>query len=184
MRKSLAVLAAVGLVATMAVAFAGPAGAKGTPKPSKPAKESKCTKNSKKGITYSLTQFFTAPTAAGKVAYVVNGAALQQVVDQSNTAAQQLGLTKAGQNTIPVGVAVQCTGKTAANFTFDLQFQDATTGTTVAPLGLKVSGDAVIKKGGWLISAATVCDLTQMESAQFGTACYNAAGLPVPPAAS
>ena len=187
MRKSLAVLAAVGLVATMAVAFAGPAGAKGSPgggnKP--PPKEKKCSaKTSSKGITFAFTQFLVAPAAADKVKYVDNGAVLAQVVQQSAAAAAALGLTKPTQDTIPVSVKVQCTGKTAANFTFDLQFKDKTTGTTAAPLGLHQAGDAILKGGTWFISASTVCDLTELEAAQYGTACFQAAGLPVPPPAS
>lgn len=181
MRKTFAALGAVALAVTMSLSLAGPAAAKGGGT-SGPPKDTKCGKQSQKGILFAFTQFLSAPTAAQKVKYVDNGAALTTVIDQSNTAAQQLGLEKAGQVTSPVGLTIKCTGKSAATFSTDLQFKDTTTGTTAPPLGLKIAGDALLKSKTWLISSTTVCDLTQMESAQYGTACYQAAGLPVPPA--
>jgi hypothetical protein len=181
MRKTFAVLAVVGLAATMSVALAAPASAKGGP-PKPPPKESKCSKSSQKGILFSWKQFLVAPTAAGKTAYIDQGSLLTSIVDQSNAAALKLGLLKPGQNTIPFGLMSTCTGKASATFVFDLQFQDVATATTAPPLGLHISGRAVLKKGHWLIAGSTVCDLTQLESAQFGGQCYQAIGLPVPPA--
>jgi hypothetical protein len=194
MRKSLAVIAAVGLVATTVVAFAGPAGAKGTPKPKspgKPAKESKCNpKTSAKGITYSFTQFLTGGTPAAEVAYVDQGSKLESIVGQGLAAARSGGLLPANVNTIPVSLKAKCTSKTHANVTYSLVFQDKTTSTTGAPL-VTESGDAILKKGTWYVTPTDVCDLFQMLVAAAPNApktlvsdCYTTAGLPVPPAAS
>ncbi|HEV3451846.1 MAG TPA: hypothetical protein VG869_11655 [Acidimicrobiia bacterium] len=185
MRKTCAVLAAVGLVATLMAALAGPAGAKGSPG-GQPPKESKCSSKSQKGIVYSMTQFLTQPTAAGKTAYVQGGSALTTVIDQTFTAAKTAGLVKDTQDDIPAGIAPKCTGKTTASFTYDLQYKDKATGTTQAPLGLHNAGGAVLVKGHWLITAQTVCDLTALlgmaiPNSPYGNQCYQAAGLPVPP---
>jgi hypothetical protein len=187
MKKTLAVLASVGLVATMAVTFAGPAGAKGSPSgPKPPPKESKCSSSSTKGITYAMTQFLIGNGGAGKAAWVQNGAPLASVLDATFTAAAQAGLVKATQNTVPASIQSRCTGKTTASFTYDLQYQDKATGTTQAPLGLHNAGSAVLVKGRWLVTAQTVCDLTSLlgmalPNSPYGAQCYAAAGLPVPP---
>ncbi len=188
MRKSLAVLAAVGLVATMAVAFAGPAAAKNSPKPSgpkPPPKESKCSSSSAKGIQYAFLQFLTNGTPTGSLAYVKGGAPLANVYQASFQAAASAGLLKPTVNTIPVSVMARCTGKTTANFTYDLQMQDKVTSTTGAPLGLHNAGGAVLVKGHWQITTQTVCDLINLigmtiPGATYGAQCYTAAGLPVP----
>jgi hypothetical protein len=187
MRKSLAGLAAVGLVATMAVAFAGPAGAKGTtPTTTKPPpKESKCSSSSVKGIAYSMNGFLTAKGGTAKVVYINNGSNLASLMDQTFAAAAQAGLIKPGVDSVPTAVQSKCTGKTAATFTYDLQMKDETTGTTGAPLGLHNAGGAVLVKGHWKITPQTVCDLTNLigmtlPGATFGTQCYQMSGLPVP----
>jgi hypothetical protein len=183
MKKPLAVVAAAGLAATMAVTFAGPAGAKGGPKP--PPKESSCSSKSIKGITYSMTGFLGATGGAAKVAYIQNGTPLASVIDQTFAAAATAGLVKPTQNDLPASIAVKCSGKTTAKFTYDLQYQDKATGTTQAPLGLHNAGGAVLVKGHWLITAQTVCDLTSLlgmalPGSTYGNQCYQAAGLPVP----
>jgi hypothetical protein len=188
MRKSLAVLAAVGLVATMAVAFAGPAGAKNSPKPSgpkPPPKESKCSSKSTKGIEYAMNGFLTGVGGAGKTAFVQNGSAITTIVDQTFAAATQAGLVKPTQDTVTLALTSQCTGKTTASFKFGLQYKDKTTGTTTGTPLVQQSGTAVIVKGHWLITPVTVCDITNLlgmaiPGATYGNQCYQAAGLPVP----
>jgi hypothetical protein len=185
MRKSLAVLATIGLVATMAVTFAGPAAAKGGPKPGTPKpppKETKCSSSSAKGITYSFLQFLT-PGTPNALGYVQNGQPLGTVYNAAFGAAKTAGLLK--YNTIPISVVAKCTGKTTAMFTYDLQMKDATTGTTSAPLGIHNAGGAVLVKGHWQITPQTVCDLINLigmalPGVPYGAQCYQAAGLPVP----
>jgi hypothetical protein len=179
MRKSIAAFAAVALGATMTVvAAAGTAGA------SAASKETKCSSSSAKGIKKSWNQFLGAPTAAQKVKYVDQGAKIQDSVDKSNAAALAAGLTKPTQTNVSTSVTVTCNGKTKANFTFDLQFKDKTTGTTTPPLGLHQSGDAILKNGTWYISGSTVCDLSALSTDPASKAavqeCYQALGLQVP----
>jgi hypothetical protein len=186
MRKSLAVLAAVGLVATMAVAFAGPAAAKGGPKPPKPPpKESKCSTKSQPGIQYAMDGFLTGATGAAKTAFVQNGSVLASLVDQTFAAATQAGLTKPTQDTVSLALMSKCTGKTTATFQFGLQYKDKATGTTSGQPLVQQAGSAVLVKGHWLITPVTVCDITNLlgmaiPGSTFGTRCYQAAGLPVP----
>ncbi len=192
MKKTLAVLASMGLAAAMAVTLAGPAGAKGGPTTTAPGgakpppKESKCSSKSTKGVVYAMTGFLEGANGTAKVAFVQNGTPLASVIDATFLAASQAGLTKPTQNDIPASVQVKCTGKTTASFTYDLQYQDKATGTTQAPLGLHNAGGAVLVKGHWLITAQTVCDLTSLlgmalPNSPYGAQCYQAAGLPVPP---
>ncbi len=185
MRKILAVLAATALGATMAAAVAGPAGAKGT-SPTKPVpKVTSCqTKTAIAGITQAMQAFLSGdPSIAMK--YVDQGnliGASYQLSEQLDTAA---GLTSSTSLTLPTKIGVKCQGKTKATFTYDLYIKDKTTSTTGPPLGLNEAGDALIKKGVWYISAATVCDLESgagAVAAQASNECYSAVGLPVPPA--
>ena len=186
MRKSLAVLAAVGLVATMAVAFAGPAAAKGGPKPPKPPpKESKCSTKSQAGVQYAMDGFLTGANGAAKVAFVQNGSGLATLLDQTFNAASAAGLTKPTQDTVSLALKSRCTGKTTASFTYGLQYKDKATGTTTGQPLANQSGGAVLVKGHWLITELTVCDLTNLlgmalPGVPYGMECYQAAGLPVP----
>jgi len=187
MRKSLAVLAAVGLAATMAVALAGPAGAKGSPSGSKPPpKESKCSSKSVKGIRYAMDGFLLGNGGAAKVVYVQNGQSLSSIVDQTFAAATKAGLIKPNQASISYGLTSKCTGKTTATFVYDLTYQDTVTSTTQGMgLGIHNAGGAVLVKGHWQVTPQTVCDLTNLlgmalPGQTYGMQCYQAAGLPVP----
>lgn len=80
-----------------------------------------------------------------------------------------------------VDLQATCDGKKAATFTYDLALTDATA--TSAPtkgLGLNFAGDAILdkKKGIWLISALTVCDLLGQNPATpgIGDRCIAAVG--------
>ncbi len=188
MKKTLAVLASMGLAATMAVTLAGPAAAAGGPTTTAPGgkpppKESKCSSKSTKGITYAMTGFLQADGGVAKVAFVKNGTPLASIIDATFQAASA---AKLPTQTIAVGVTSKCTGKTTANFTYDLAYYDKTTGTTQAPLGLHNAGSAALVKSHWVITPQTVCDLTSLlgmalPGSTYGAQCYQAAGLPVPP---
>jgi hypothetical protein len=192
MKKTLEVLTSVGLAVMMAVSLAGPAGAKGGPTTTAPGggkpppSEKACSKSSTKGVVYAMNGFLTGSNGTAKVAFVQNGAPLASVLDATFQAASTAGLTKPTQDTVPATVTVKCTGKTAASFTYDLQYRDKTTGTTQAPLGLHNAGSAVLVKGHWLVTPQTVCDLTSLlgmaiPNSPYGAQCFSAAGLPVPP---
>jgi len=192
MRKPLSVLAVIALTGTMTVALAGTAGAKGgggstTTTTPKPVKVTKCqTKTATQGITTAMTAFLTSGNATGAMKYIDQGSKIAASYSQSQAADTAAGLTSPTKPSYPTGIKVQCTSKTAANFTFDLYVKDLTTGTTTAPLGLSENGNALIKKGTWYVSASTVCDLAAASPAPGAqaavAACYQAIGLPVPPA--
>lgn len=189
MRKPLSMLAVIALTGTMTVALTGTAFAKGgggSSTPKVPKVTSCQTKTATLGITQAMTAFLSGGSAAASMKYVDQGAKIGPSYVASQAADTAAGLTSPTKPTYPTGVKVQCTGKTKANFTYDLYIKDLTTGTTGAPLGLSENGDALIKKGVWYISGSTVCDLTAASPAPGAVAasaqCYMAIGLPVPPA--
>ena len=199
MRKPLSVLAVIALTGTMTVALAGTAGAKGgggstTTTTPKVAKVTTCqVKTAQQGITQAMTAFLTGGSPAVSMKYIDQGSKIGQSYQESKDADTAAGLTSPSKPTYPTGVKAQCVGKTKANFTYDLYIKDLTTGTTTAPLGLNESGNALIKKGVWYVSASTVCDLTDAgissappaQLAQVtaaATACYQAIGQTLPPA--
>jgi hypothetical protein len=186
MKKSVAVLAVAVLAGTMSAALAGPAGAKSSPTTTTTVpKVTKCSsKTAVAGLTRAMNSFLSGnPAIAMK--YIDQGdkiGASYQLSEQLDTAA---GLTSATKMTLPINIKVTCTGATKANFQYDLYMKDTTTGTTTPPLGINQSGDALIKKGVWYVSALTVCDLEAAAgsvAAQATNACYMAIGAPVPPA--
>ncbi len=201
MRKSISVLAVGALTGILAVALAGTAGAatgpKGTSTTTVP-KETKVTscqaKSAQKDLTAALYVFLTGGNATKSMTYIQNGSKIGQAYEQSAAADIAAGLTKASEPSLPTGVKVMCTSKTAANFTYDLYLKDLTTGTTGPPLGLNASGNAILTKGVWYISTSSVCDLmdgaisdvsdptlkAQVTTAV--TACYAAIGETLPPA--
>ena len=193
MRKPLSVLAVIALTGTMTVALAGTAGAKGGGTPKVPKVTSCQVKTAQLGITQAMTAFLTGGTPAVSMKYIDQGAKIGAAYQASKDADTAAGLTSPTKPTYPTGVKAQCVGKTKANFTYDLYLKDLTTGTTTAPLGLNESGNALIKKGVWYVSASTVCDLTDAgissaPPAQLAaitaaaTECYTAIGQTLPPA--
>ena len=197
MRKPLSVLAVIALTGTMTVALTGTAVAKGgggsksTPKV--PKVTSCQVKTAQLGITQAMTAFLTGGAVTVAMKYIDQGAKIGAAYESSKAADTAAGLTSPTKPTYPISVKAQCTGKTKANFTYDLYLKDLTTGTTTAPLGLNASGNALIKKGVWYVSASTVCDLvdsgiSSAPPAQLAqvtaaaTACYTAIGQPLPPA--
>ena len=193
MRKPLSVLAVIALTGTMTVALAGTAGAKGGGTPKVPKVTSCQVKTAQLGITQAMTAFLTGGSTTVAMKYIDQGAKIGAAYESSKAADTAAGLTSASKPTYPVDVKAQCTGKTKANFTYDLCLKDLTTGTTTAPLGLNASGNALIKKGVWYVSASTVCDLvdsgiSSAPPAQLAqvtaaaTQCYTAIGQTLPPA--
>jgi hypothetical protein len=183
MRKRLAVLLTVVLGATFFVATATGASASVADQ----KKETKCNaKKSAKGIQKSFNTFFLGETGEDKVKNVdltkEEAVGVAAAIQKSSDAAAAGGQTQTGRDTLSTSIVVTCQGKTGASFTYDLLFKDQTTGTTTPPLGLSFIGDAVLKKGVWKISGATVCDLTAQNPASpdAGADCYKAIGLDVP----
>jgi len=170
-RRLLVVLSVVIAAGTLVVGTtAATAGA------STASKITKCVpKTAGKGIQKALVAFLTGATGADKVALVDVAAdqrdALAAAVDASGAAAEAQGLA------LPVTAAktkATCSGKKAATFTYDLVNKD-----TGDPLLPGQAGDAVLKKGKWLLSAVFVCDLGDQNPAGAGaisTQCYTAIG--------
>jgi len=141
-------------------------------------KLTKCaTKSASKGIAKALDTTFNAETGidAAKVIDLTPdqvdafAAALQQIMDAGEAA---------GSSTPPVkaaNVKPTCTGKTKADFTYDVANAE---GSVVSP---SLQGDAVLKKGKWLLDPVNVCDnfAHSVVAAQLAAAaaCYSALGI-------
>lgn len=131
-------------------------------------------KTATKGVAKALHTFLTAKTGALKVALVDlqpdQVAAYAKAIGDSDAAATAAGVA------LPVDAAkvkAKCKGKNKAGFTYDLVNSE-----TGDPLLAGQAGDAVLKKGKWLLDATYPCDLTDQNpvAAAASTECYNAIG--------
>ena len=135
----------------------------------------KCaTKTASKAIAKALAKTMNAETGedSAKVMDVppdqfdAFAAALQQAKDASTPSGVELKV---------INVKATCQGKTSASFTFDIAADD---GTVVAP---GQEGDAVLKKGKWLLNPVNACDNLgrnpQPAILAAATACYAALGV-------
>src|SRR5215211_2854000 len=134
--------------------FAGPAHA---------AKVTSCKQDKKlnQNIQAAFAPFFTSDATAEKMATIQDGDKIAPIVEEGARVAAAAGQTSAGTTTYPVKVQATCDGKKAATFTYDLALSvpKPVTKPPVSGAGLNFSGDAVLSKGKWLISGATICDL-------------------------
>jgi hypothetical protein len=165
-----AVLAAGSLVVGTSVVTAGA---------SAPAQKklTKCAKKSAaKGITKALNAFLQGEGAEAKSELIdlsnADEAAFLAALDASSAGAEASGQAlpvKAGN------VKATCSGKKAASFVYDLQ--QAETGDPLLP---EQPGDAVLKRGKWLIDPVLVCDLTNQNPGappEAKAGCYTSVGL-------
>jgi hypothetical protein len=174
-------IVAVSVAAALVVA--APASAK------KAKKVTKCDARAGELIQAAFIQYFVAPTAAEKVKYVKDGKKIVASTDASIAANAEAGLTPPDVYSVPVDLKATCDGKKAATFTYDIARipKTATPPSTVPAgtkgFGLSLTGDAVLdtKKGQWLVTAATICDLMNGSPApkakQAAADCYRAIGL-------
>jgi hypothetical protein len=144
-------------VAIMSVGFmAGPAGA------AKKITDCKKDKNLDANITKAFNAFLGGLTTAEKMTYVQDGDKITPISDESARIAAASGQTTSDTATQIFKLTATCDGKKAATFTYDLgRVPRPITGPPSTGFGLSFAGDAVLdkKKGVWLVSGATICDL-------------------------
>ena len=137
--------------------MAGPAGA------AKKITNCKKDKNLNANIAKAFDQYLSGDTTADKLKYIQDGDKIAPISDEGAAAAAAAGQTNTSTTTLTYNVQAKCDGKKAATFTYDLAtgVPKPVTAPPTKGLGLNFAGDAVLdkKKGVWLISAGTICDL-------------------------
>jgi hypothetical protein len=117
-------------------------------------------KNLDENIAKAFNQYLGATTTTEKLTYVEDGAKIAPISDEGAAAAAAAGQTNPTTATQIYKVTATCDGKKAATFNYDLGVVPRPiTGPPATGFGLNFAGDAVLQKGVWLISAATICDL-------------------------
>ena len=118
-------------------------------------------KNVNANIQAAFVPFFLGATSADRVKTVADGTKITALLDESTAAAQAAGQSSSSTATYPVAIQATCDSKTTATFTYDLALglPKPVTNPPSTGVGLKFAGDALLKKGKWLISAGTICDL-------------------------
>ena len=135
--------------------------------PAQAAKEKKITdckkdKNLDANIAKAFDTYLSGDTTAIKMSLVEDGDKIAPISDKGAAAALANGQTNSSTTTQTFNVQATCDGKKAATFTYDLAtgIPKPVTAPPTKGLGLNFAGDAVLsKKGVWLVSALTVCDL-------------------------
>ena len=156
--------------------MAGPAGA------AKKVTDCKKDKNLVPSITKAFNTYLGGATTAEKMTYIQDAAKVAPISDEGAALAAANGQTNSTTATQIFKLEATCQGKTAANFTYDLGVVPRPiTGTPPSTgYGLKFAGDAVLdkKKGVWLISSATICDLIGQnpQTPGLGDKCLQAIG--------
>ena len=157
MRRVILVLLAA---TVMSLGFtAGPADAAKTKKITDCKKDKALNAN----IAKAFDTYLSGDTVAIKMTYVENATKVQPISEKGAAAALAAGQTNTSTTTLTYNVQAKCDGKASATFTYDLatQIPKPVTAAPTKGLGLNFAGDAVLdkKKGVWLISGATICDL-------------------------
>jgi hypothetical protein len=119
-------------------------------------------KNLAANITKAFDTYLGGTTTAEKMTYIQDAAKLTPISDKGAAAAAAAGQTNTSTATQIFKLSPTCDGKKAATFTYDLGVVPRPiTGPPTTGYGLNFAGDAVLdkKKGVWLISSATICDL-------------------------
>jgi hypothetical protein len=156
MRRLVLLIVAVAVM-TVGV-LTGPAGAAKTKKITDCKKDKDLAAN----ITKAFNTYLGGTTTAEKMTYIQDAAKLTPISDKGAAAAAAAGQTTSDTATQIYKLTPTCDGKKAATFTYDLgRVSRPITGPPSTGFGLSFAGDAVLdkKKGVWLISSATICDL-------------------------
>ena len=152
--RRVAILLAGAIVLSSMVFTAGPASA---------AKVKSCQKDKKiaENIQAAFNQYLTGETSTDKMKLIQDGTKLIAISDEGAAAALAAGQTSSDKTTLAVEIDATCDGKKAATFNYDLAVGVPKPVTSVPStgIGLNFAGDAVLEKGVWLISGATICDL-------------------------
>ena len=155
--RRLVLLIVAAAVMTVGV-LTGPAGAAKTKKITDCKKDKDLAAN----ITKAFNTYLGGTTTAEKMTYIEDGDKIAPISDEGARIAAASGQTTSDTATQIFKLTPTCDGKTAATFTYDLgRVPRPITGPPSTGFGLSFAGDAVLdkKKGVWLISSATVCDL-------------------------
>ncbi len=169
-RSATVVIAGLCAAFVLALGMSAEAGASVSEK-----KLTKCaTKSASKAITKALNKLYKTDDAADIVK--VSDLSPDQV-DAYQSAVQQLLTAQPpnpGATPKAVNLKATCQGKTAADFTYEVSI-----GGNVVSRGSQ--GDAVLKKGKWLLNPQNMCDnlahsVTQAQLT-FASACYAALGV-------
>jgi len=134
----------------------------GTAGAAKKITDCKKDKNLVANITKAFNTYLGGDTTAAKMVYIQDAAKLAPISDEGARLAAANGQTSADTATQIFKLEPTCDSKTTATFTYDLgRVPKPITGPPSTGFGLKFAGDAVLdkKKGVWLISSATICDL-------------------------
>lgn len=155
---------------------AGPAEAK-TKKITVCKKDKKINEN----IQAAFATYFTGDTSADKMANVKDGSKISAISEEALAVARAGGQAgTATTTTYPVSIDATCDSKKTATFQYDLALgvPKPVTSPPSSGIGLDFAGDAVLVKGKWLISGATVCDLLGANPATpgLGARCLAALG--------
>lgn len=149
----------------------------------KPAKITDCKKDKSlnANITKAFDTYLSGDTTDQQMSLVEKGDVLKPIAEESAAATKASGQSpKEGFTTLSYGVKAACDGKKAATFSYDLSLgvPKPVTGPATSGAGLSFKGDAVLdaKKGVWLVSAATLCDLWGAGNKAIGDKCLAAAG--------
>ena len=155
MRRVALVLVAASV---LTVGFAtGPASAQKAKKIASCQKDKKINEN----IQAAFATYLTGETTDAKMANIEDGDKIAPISEEGSRIAAANGQTDSATTTYPVSINATCDGKKNATFTYDLAIRvpKPITNPPSSGIGLEFAGDAVLVKGKWLISGATVCDL-------------------------
>jgi hypothetical protein len=173
------VLLVVMAASVMSLGFvAGPAEAAKTKKITNCKKDKALNEN----VAKAFDAYLSGDTTAQKMLYVEDGSKIAPISDKGSAAAAAAGQTSTGTTTLTFNVQATCDGKKAATFTYDLAtgIPKPVTAAPTKGLGLNFAGDAVLdkKKGIWLVSGATICDLIgkNPNTPTLGAECLTAIG--------
>jgi hypothetical protein len=135
-------------------------------------------------IGASFDQFLSGATTAARVKFVHHGARIAPFVDQAAATPTADAAAAPGTKVVAVALAGTCDGPRAATFVYDLGRIGTSSPPPTASRGAPYVGDAVLdaKRGAWLITPETACDLLHIQGAPTDAGCYAAIGL-TPPAA-
>jgi len=149
----------------------------------KPAKITDCKKdkNLNANIAKAFDTYLAGDTTAAKMQFIQDGDKVAPISDEGSRLAAANGQTNTTTATQTYNLQAKCDSKTAATFTYDLgTVPKPVTAPPTKGFGLNFGGDAVLdkKKGVWLISAATVCDLIGQnpQTPGLGDKCLQAIG--------
>jgi hypothetical protein len=122
----------------------------------------------------AMNSFLSEPEAEDKVVSVENGDEYVEFLDETGQISADMGLTMPDNPTIAASLTVDESTETDATFTFALAYQNAPDDVLI-----ELPGSGVCVDGEWLVTGATVCDLSAQGPfpADLIDSCYETAGV-------